>query len=206
MDDTVRGAAPPGVRRATLQIARRLPARTRSRSERSGTKVEKTGRPSACKSAESTVPATSFLFLRYLSGDRFEGPAYFLEQDRKLNFQDRFLRIDHHVHCAFQNRPMLPDCFPQTPLDAIAFDCASENASDGESSACAPLRLPQIKNGHVRGKVTASLLVDALEVGVFQQPGRPRKCHPLARCGLLYRPDCTPVRSVCVHELTILNK
>ena len=68
---------------------------------------------------------------------------------------------------AFQNRPMLPDCFPQAPFDAIAFDCASQDAPDREASACTPLRLPQIKHGHVRGKVTASLFVDALEIGVF---------------------------------------
>ena len=46
------------------------------------------------------------------------------------------------------------------------------------------------------------LLIYALKVGMFQQPGRARKTCSRLRRGLLY----TPFRSVGAHQLTFLHK
>jgi hypothetical protein len=86
----------------------------------------------------------------------------------------------------------------QSPLHAIAIDCAAQHSPNSESDAeTFALLAPQIKNCHVSGEVTPTLLVDALEVSVPEQAHAGRKSSPLAGAGQIE----TTVRSETAHTI-----
>jgi len=152
----------------------------------------------------SSVPISRRHFFRELARNHFESACYFLEQDRKLNLEHRFLGIDHYIDRPRQNRTTLPDGIAHPPFDPIPLNGSPKHASNRESGPgdtliAGAFRLPQVKNCDVRGKMSATLFVDAFEVGVFQQPGRAGKSCSAAALGWLYTLISTPVWSAGAH-------
>src|SRR6266536_874237 len=198
-DGNATRAKPPSPRRATPHTAPPLPSHTPNRWERSGKKEEKQATPTAYNPVTSRARETSFLY--QLLRDQVKGPADFFHHHRELHRQHGLLRIDDHIHRALQRRSPEPHRFAQPPLDPVPLDRASEHAPHRKPDARPALRLPQIKHGHVGGKVPSPLLVHALEVRVLQQPRPAVKTRSLRCCGLLE----LPVASVCAHQFTILH-
>jgi hypothetical protein len=156
----------------------------------------------------SSVPISRRHFFRELAGNHFESACYFIEQNRELNLEHRFLGVDHYIDRPLQNRTTLPDGVPHPALDAIPLNSSPKYSSNRESGPgdtlgdtliASAFRLPQIKYCDVSGKVSATLFVDAFEVGVFQQPGRTGESCSAAALVWLYTLVSTPVRSAGVH-------
>jgi len=156
-------------------------------------------------------------FPRQFFGYRVECPAYILEHRRKFHGSHRLLRINNNIDgTRGQRRTPQPDSFAQAALDPVALDGAAEHTSHSESYASqvrvknafrqrtrrrSGLRLTQVEHGDVRGEVAFSLFIDALEVGVLEQPRGAWKVRSRWGRGLLH----TPVGSVGAHQLTILH-
>jgi hypothetical protein len=86
----------------------------------------------------------------------------------------------------------------QSPLNAIALDCTTQDPPNREPDTETFTRLTQqIKNCHVSGEVTTTLLVDALEVGMPKQAHAARKSGVLTDAGQIE----TAVRSESAHTI-----
>src|SRR5271165_252953 len=170
---------PPSSRHVTRHTAPPLPSRIPNKSEHTGKKEETRAKSSAYKFAEMRAPSTSFL--HQLLRDRGECLLYFAQHHRKIQLQHRFLRIEHHIHRSRAIKYCAPHAygFPKPPLDPIPFDRTAQQSSHREpdprpfprraypwrsSHRSFSLRPPQIKHGHVRGKLTSPLFVNTLEV------------------------------------------
>ena len=197
-DDTAAVATPPAPHRAEPRSAPPPLRRIRSTWEHTDTKAAARVKPTACTSRAARERAPSFH--HHLLRNHVEGPCDFFHHGRKFRCQHRFLRIDHHIDRRFQRRPPQPHSFAQPSLNPIALDRATQHASDRKANARSALRLSQVKHGHVRGKVPLAQLVDALEIGMLQQPRRPGK-----PCSTRGRGLRTPVTSVCAH-FTVLHQ
>jgi hypothetical protein len=128
----------------------------------------------------------------------FKSPANLASQFSELKFEHRLLGIDHHIDRKRKLRPMQTNRLSQSPFNAITLDCAAQNPPHGKPDAEAFAWLsPQIKNCHVSGEVTATLLVDALEIGVSQQAHAARKSRVLTNAGQIE----TTVRSETAHTI-----
>ncbi len=125
-------------------------------------------------------------FARKLLLYNYEGPADFVHNRRKVNCQQGLLWIDDHIRIRTRSRPRHPHGLAQAPLHAVALHRSAERAAHRESNAQprsywqprrgnlrpgnARLRPRPIEHGHRRREMPPPLLVDALEVGVSQQP------------------------------------
>jgi hypothetical protein len=119
--------------------------------------------------------------LRQLLFDYGEGPGDFVYYCCEIGGQQRFLRVDDHVCGYSRRRTGHANCFAQAALHAVALDCAAQGAAHGETDAQTlwhgrprprfrqHRRARPIENGEGRGKMAASLLVDALEIRVAQK-------------------------------------
>ena len=114
----------------------------------------------------------------------YESAADFVHDRREVDREQRLLRIDDHVGARRRGRAREPHSFAQSALHPVTLHRAAEGAAYGESDAqsrCGRLRCEilrrgfrlrprPIENRHGRGKMPPPQLVDALEVGVPQQP------------------------------------
>jgi hypothetical protein len=126
------------------------------------------------------------LFPRELLFYNYESPPHFVHHHREVYGQQRLLRIDHHIRRRSHGHSAEPHRLAQAPLHAVALDRAAQRAPHRKSNAHAGNRasLPArglifrplpIKRGQRRRKMTPPQLVNALEIGVPQQPRAARK-------------------------------
>jgi hypothetical protein len=91
--------------------------------------------------------------------------CHFFHNVVETGFQERLLRVHNYIYGKIVRRPLRSNCLAQTALHAIAIDGASQDTADGKTYAQSQFFLPtQEKNGHVMGKVPASLFINALEI------------------------------------------
>ena len=98
------------------------------------------------------------------------------------------LRPAHHnVGTHLATRSIQPDSLPQAAPHAVTLHRTAQRLADRETNAQSLswralfVQPCQIKNGHVRGKVTASLLVNSFKIRVLEETLRLRKSLLLGR-------------------------
>jgi hypothetical protein len=111
-------------------------------------------------------------FRQFLLYD-YESLHDFVQHCIKACRQDYFFRINNYVCSGPGHRPSSSHSLPETPLHAIPLHRAPQGSTYGESNtkACRTrprvCRLPlQIEHSHQSRKMSASLFIDALEIGV----------------------------------------
>src|SRR5581483_2160440 len=140
----------------------------------------------ACKTNRTIFFGTCFTSassrLCQLMLKRFECLCHFRLQLHKFHVEHGLLRIDHHIHRQ-RNVPLQANRFPEPPLDSVTVDRAAQHPAHCETHArTLAFCTPQVKHGHVRGKLPASLLVNSLKVRVPQQARTARELAPTCIC------------------------
>src|SRR6266550_3215088 len=164
-------AASPSSSPVELRSGRQLPARTRNRWGRSGRRARVSERSPTCIPAagltrwswtiDSSIPG------RLLNHS--EGATDFVLQICKIGGEQGLLRINHNVH-RNSRRQIATNRLAQATLHPITVDGAPQHASHGESNpGRVSLRTSQVKNCHVSRKMTLTLLINPLEIGVAEQ-------------------------------------
>src|SRR5579864_8047162 len=116
--------------------------------------------------------------LRQLLLNDYEGLPDFVQDCIQRQRQESLLRIHDYVYIKSRPGAREADCLAQPSLDPISLNRSPESPAYGETNPEARrrrfwhprcLKLPsQVKHGHRRRKVTAALLVNALEIRVPQ--------------------------------------
>jgi hypothetical protein len=132
----------------------------------------------------------------------YESAAYFVHHLREVYGQQGLLRIDHHIHAGSRRHSAEPDRLAQAPLHAVALHRTAQCTTDGEADTRTRrnrlrarlhgldrrLRPRPVERRQTGGKMPPPQLIDALEIGVPQQPRAARKTAPASsRLGALIR-------------------
>jgi len=167
-----------------LRGAQSLRARIPNRLVYSGRQEERKGRPRTCSRAAipselrpgyESVSIARLLFLESLL-NRYECLGDFVPDVGKIGGQQRPLGIDDDVRAHFAFHTMQPDGFPEATPHAIALhapaQCLADRKPNTQSLGTGTrfIRSRQIKNRHVRRKVTSPLFVNSLKIRVLQEP------------------------------------
>jgi hypothetical protein len=145
-------------------------------------------RPSAIGALFIRTDCPSLTFRQFLLYD-YESLADFVQDNIKVRRQDHLFRIYHYI-CTWPGpRSTESHSLAQTSLHAIPLDGATQRSADSESDpkACRTIvrvcpQPLQIEHSHRSRKMAASLLINALEVGMAQKPpaaGESIACPPL---------------------------
>src|ERR1700758_2979211 len=103
----------------------------------------------------------------------YESLADFVQDRIKVRLQDHLFRVYHYICISSGQAPSQSHGLAETSLHAIPLDGSAQGSADRESNAKAcctsarGCRLPiQIEHSHRSRKMTAPLLINALEIGM----------------------------------------